>query len=134
MPAAQALPFRLEASLTLDIDVGNQRRPPRPPTQQEGLGIRHQGRPLPPTRPHLPQAKRRGGREGEAVFVRAGRECEGGQGAADGCCGGLVSELIDEGLLVVEAGGSYEWRRESGAALLIAVSAEIPRFDALVDT
>jgi hypothetical protein len=90
MLAAQPLPFHLGTSLTLDCNTGNQRCPPRPPTQQESLGIRHQGRPIPPARPHLPQEKRRGGREGEAVFVRAGRECEGGQGAADGCCGGLV--------------------------------------------
>lgn len=45
-----------------------------------------------------------------------------------------MSGLTDEGLLVVEAGGSDEWRRESGAALLSAMSAEIPGFDALVDT
>lgn len=45
--------FRLNRLLTIP---GHQGCPPRPPVEQEGLGIWYQGRRLPPPCPHQPQA------------------------------------------------------------------------------
>ena len=85
-PFSPTPPSSAQSSLKLTSPKGNPRRPPRPPTEQKSLGIRHQRRPLSPARAHLEKAKRRRRRQGEVVFVRAGGECQGarGEGVDDG--------------------------------------------------
>lgn len=47
--------------------VGNEGCPTRPAVEQEGVGVGDQGRAVPSEGPHLEEAERRGGRQGEAV-------------------------------------------------------------------
>lgn len=70
--------------------VGYQGRPARSAVEQKGVGSRDQGRAVPVEGPDIEEAKRRGGRQGEALQLRAGGEREESQGAADGCGGGVV--------------------------------------------
>lgn len=49
------------------VYLGYERRPARSAAQQEGLGVRHQGRAISTEGTHLEKTERRGGREGEAV-------------------------------------------------------------------
>ena len=90
------LPFPIPPSFLslshLIIHTGHERRPPRPTAEQESLGIWYQGRAFQTTRTNQQKTKRRGGREGEVVQLRTGREREGAgvEGADDGGRGGVV--------------------------------------------
>jgi hypothetical protein len=70
--------------LTLGLNIGHQRRPSRPPIEQEGVGVRCQGRSLQATSPNFAETKRRGGRQGEALQLRSGCQRREPQGHADG--------------------------------------------------
>lgn len=100
-------PHSNHSTLFFFLSTGNHRRPPRPPTQQESLGSRDQGRSLSITSAHLAKTKRRGGRQGKTVQLRAGGECEERKGVDDGGGGGFVSGLLEiyEGVTRVCGGG-----------------------------
>ena len=86
------------------LTTGHQRRPPRPPTKQESLGIRRQRRPPPPARTHLPKTQRRGRRGREALLLRASGQCRKSKGVDYGRCGGCLGA----GAVLCDAASSTE--------------------------
>jgi hypothetical protein len=65
------------------IDVGNEGRQSRPPAEQESMGARNQIGPAQDALTSFATKERRGGREGEVIYLRRGRQCEGCQGPTD---------------------------------------------------
>lgn len=79
--------FKAPVSNTSRRPTGHKRRPRRPATQQEGVGERCQGRAISDPGAHLAEAQRRGRRQGEAVQLRAGSECQEREAPHDDHCG-----------------------------------------------
>lgn len=82
------------------VALGYEGRSFRSSIEQEGLGSRYQGCPVQAASQDIEKAKRRGGREGEAVQLRAGGECEESQGADNGGCGGRM-RFLSEAILTI---------------------------------
>ena len=93
--------------------LGHDRCPPRSSAEQEGVGTGYQGRAFQTPGPHLAEAKRRGGRQGEALQLRRGSErqepqgptnCDRGRVKGGVGCKGNDKKLTDYGLVMVQGG------------------------------
>lgn len=65
--------------------AANLRCPRRPSAEQEDMGAGCQGCPVQTPHPHQPTEKRRGGRQGEALQLRSGRQRQEPQGPGYRC-------------------------------------------------
>lgn len=72
-------------------EIGHTRRPSRSGFEQEGMGVRDQGRALSDANSHRSTPKRRGRRQGETVQLRAVHCGEGSQGLTNYRGGGCLN-------------------------------------------